>query len=126
LVGAVSDLSASRLRRLSNVHLLGEQPYERIPGYLYHFDACLIPFRVNTTTVATDPVKLYEYLSAGKPVVATMMPELEPYAELIYRAGSPEEFLARLDAAVGERDEALVERRVALAGGHTWAGGQGR
>ena len=47
--------------------------YADIPAYLYHFDACTIPFLINQVTKATDPVKLYEYFSLGKPVVATKM-----------------------------------------------------
>jgi GT2 family glycosyltransferase/glycosyltransferase involved in cell wall biosynthesis len=121
LVGAISDLNIAGLRRLPNVHLLGERPYDEIPEYLYHFDVCTIPFRINTTTRATDPVKLYEYLSVGKPVVATMMPELEPYGELIYRARGPEDFLAQLEHALGEEDEVLVQKRIDLAAEHTWA-----
>jgi GT2 family glycosyltransferase/glycosyltransferase involved in cell wall biosynthesis/2-polyprenyl-3-methyl-5-hydroxy-6-metoxy-1,4-benzoquinol methylase len=121
LVGAVTDLNITGLKTLRNVHLLGERPYEQIPEYLYHFDVCTIPFQLNTTTRATDPVKLYEYLSAGKPVVATMMPEIEPYAELIYRAEGPQEFLTQLEKALSEDDQGLVDRRIELASQHTWA-----
>jgi hypothetical protein len=68
-------------------------------------------------------VKLYEYLSAGKPVVATMLPELEPYAELIYRAEGPEDFLKQLEAALAESDDGLVQRRVEMAQQHQRGGG---
>ena len=57
-----------------------------MPQYLYHFDACLIPFKVNSITEATDPVKMYEYLSAGKPVVSVALSELEPFREYLYLA----------------------------------------
>src|SRR5262249_5988432 len=74
LLGGNFDVDLSPLQGLPNVILLGQQPYETMPQYLYHFDACMIPFKVNPITEATDPAKLYEYLSGGKPVVAIRLP----------------------------------------------------
>lgn len=113
LIGGVFDVDVSSLERLPNVHLLGQQPYERMPSYVAAFDVCLIPFVVDEITAATDPVKFYEYLSLGKPVVATPMPELAPHADLFYSAG-------QLDAALRENDPALRERRIAFARENTW------
>jgi GT2 family glycosyltransferase/ubiquinone/menaquinone biosynthesis C-methylase UbiE/glycosyltransferase involved in cell wall biosynthesis len=120
LIGGIFDVNTSALERLPNVKLLGQQPYERMPAYLYHFDACLIPFKINSITQATDPVKLYEYLSAGKPVVATALAELELYRDHIYLSANREEFLANLDRAVIENDPERVERRKGLAQANTW------
>ena len=53
-----------------------QQDYGKMPGYLRDFDVCMIPFVVSEVTAATDPVKFYEYISQGKPVVSTPMPEL--------------------------------------------------
>ncbi|HKQ75504.1 MAG TPA: glycosyltransferase [Blastocatellia bacterium] len=120
LLGGVFDVDVSELKRLPNVRLLGQQPYETMPQYLYHFDACIIPFKVNLTTKATDPVKLYEYLSGGKPVVSVAMPELDPYREYIYIAADKEDFVAKLDAAISEDNEEMRARRKALMRLHTW------
>ena len=71
---------SDRLRKLSNVHLLGIKPYTELPDYLKTFDVCLIPFDASINLIkATNPVKFYEYLSAGKKIVATEIPELEPF-----------------------------------------------
>ena len=71
---------ADRLQRLSNVQLLGIKPYTELPDYLKTFDVCLIPFDASIDLIkATNPVKFYEYLSAGKKIVATEIPELEPF-----------------------------------------------
>jgi GT2 family glycosyltransferase/glycosyltransferase involved in cell wall biosynthesis len=121
LIGGVFDVNVAALERLPNVKLLGQQPYARMPSYLASFDACMIPFVVDDITAATDPVKFYEYLSLGKPVVATPMPELAPYAELFHAAPTPSAFVAKLDEAVREDDPALAARRVALARENTWA-----
>ena len=121
LLGGIFQVDVSALRDLPNVRLLGQQPYALMPEYLHHFDACIIPFKLNPITEATDPVKLYEYLSGGKPVVSVPLPELSEYAGVIYQAETPDEFARQLDAAVSENDPRLVEERKALARQHTWA-----
>jgi GT2 family glycosyltransferase len=120
LIGGVFDVDVTSLERLPNVRLLGQQPYARMPSYLASFDACMIPFVIDEITAATDPVKFYEYVSLGKPVVATPMPELGPYRELFHPAATPAEFVEKLDDAVREDDPALAARRVALARENTW------
>ncbi len=121
LLGGVFDVDVSRLQSLPNVRLLGQQPYETMPQYLYHFDVCTIPFKINPITEATDPVKLYEYWSGGKPVVATKMAELEHYSDYVYLAENADDFIAKLDTALAESDPQLPEKRHALARQHSWA-----
>lgn len=120
LLGGVFDVDVSALQALPNVRLLGQQPYETMPQYLYHFDACLIPFKVNPITEATDPVKLYEYFSGGKPVVSVAMPEVEQYREYLYIAADKDDFVTKLDAAVSETNEEMRARRRALARQNSW------
>lgn len=122
LLGGVFEVDVSELAGLPNVRLLGQQPYVTMPQYLYHFDACLIPFKTNKTTEATDPVKVYEYLSSGKPVVSVALPELESFRHLLYLARDREDFLAQLDQALAENDPELIERRRRFAAQNTWQG----
>jgi glycosyltransferase involved in cell wall biosynthesis/GT2 family glycosyltransferase len=120
LIGGVFDVDVSRLEALPNVRFLGQQPYEQMPKYLYHFDACMIPFQINHITEATDPVKLYEYLSGGKPVVSVALPEIERFQDLLYIARGPDDFVAKLDQAVKENDPDMVKRRKRFAAKQTW------
>jgi GT2 family glycosyltransferase/glycosyltransferase involved in cell wall biosynthesis len=120
LLGGVFGVDTTELRSLPNVKLLGQQPYKTMPQYLYHFDACIIPFKINSITKATDPVKVYEYLSAGKPVVATDLAELFQIRDYLYIAESRDDFVYKLDLAVGERDSELAERRRSFARRNTW------
>ena len=120
LIGLNSGLDLKPLARLPNLHLLGERPYLDLPAYLHWFDVALIPFKQNPLTRATNPVKFYEYLSAGKPVVATALPELTPQAGLFYPANDEAEFVAQLEAAVAERDPHLPAARAAFARDNTW------
>ena len=121
LLGGVFDVDVSPLQSLPNVKLLGQQPYETMPQYLYHFAACIIPFKINPITEATDPVKFYEYLSGGKPVVSVKLPELEPYHDYVYLADTATGFAAQLDRALAEDTQGKAEQRKQLAQQHSWA-----
>lgn len=120
LLGGVFDVDVSRLRKAPNVKLLGQQPYETMPRYLYNFDVCVIPFKINPITEATDPVKLYEYLSGGKPVVSAPLPELTPYRDHLYVAENASDFAQKIDQAISEDNQEMAERRKRLAQRHTW------
>jgi glycosyltransferase involved in cell wall biosynthesis len=76
LIGSSHGCDISEAQRLPNVRFLGEMPYAVLPDYVHGFDVCIIPFLIFDLTIHTNPVKLYEYLAAGKPVVGTAMPEI--------------------------------------------------
>ncbi len=113
------------LREFDNVSMLGERAYAELPRWLAEFDVCLIPFRITQLTLATNPVKVYEYLSAGKAVVATNLPELLQFGDLVYTADSAESFLESIRCALKEGSDAgadvLMQRRVEFVRGQTWA-----
>ncbi|MCX6623779.1 MAG: glycosyltransferase, partial [Acidobacteria bacterium] len=87
---------------------------------LKEFSACLVPFRVNAVTHATDPVKLYEYFALGKPVVATSLAELEHCRHLLSMGRDATDFADKLDAAMAENSPELTEARIRFAGENTW------
>lgn len=125
LVGPVHT-SVARLERLPNVHFTGRVPHHRLPGYIQAFDVGLIPFVLDDLAAAVDPVKFYEYCAAGKPVVATALPELVRHGELCYLASATGEFNRRVEEALAELADpdfsaALAERRRRLAAGNSWA-----
>jgi GT2 family glycosyltransferase/glycosyltransferase involved in cell wall biosynthesis len=121
LIGQVHEIDVSRLRVLPNVHLLGEKHYREIPRYLSNFDACIIPFKLNRLTNAVDPVKLYEYFSQGKPVVATNLAELPRDAGLLYIGMDADDFANKVDLALAAEDSANRDLRIAYARSNTWA-----
>lgn len=94
IIGEVTE-HREKLEGHPNIKLLGEMPYAKLPEHLAYFDVCLIPFDTSTDLIkATNPVKFYEYLSAGKRVVATEIPELEPFRnEYVYMSNEDEKFL---------------------------------
>jgi glycosyltransferase involved in cell wall biosynthesis len=70
-----TDVSA--LERLRNVHLLGSRPYAALPDVLRGADVALVPYAINELTRSVFPMKVYEYLAAGLPVVTTPLPALD-------------------------------------------------
>lgn len=118
LVGPVrADVSV--LAGLSNVALLGERPHGALPGYAQHWTAGLVPFRDCPQIRACNPLKLREYLAAGRPVVATPFPALEGYASGVAVARDAAGFAAALEAARREAPGAEAARR-ALVAGESW------
>ena len=69
------------LGTLPNLYVLGRKPFAELPAYLSRCDVALIPFEINDLTLAVNPIKLREYLSAGVPVVTTALPELLPFSD---------------------------------------------
>lgn len=123
LVGSTHGCDTRALEKRGNVHLLGEQPYDSIPARVAAFDVCIIPFQLTELIQATNPVKAYEYLSAGKPVVATNLPELRPLTDLVHVTDSHEAFITALASAMDERDDAILRtNRQAWATDQDWLG----
>lgn len=121
LIGADTVNARARLSGLRNVVMEGEVPYARLPEYLHGFDLCLLPFKVMPLTLATNPVKIYEYLSAGKPVVAVDLPEMAQFEGLVRTATGQRAFLAAVcEALDAPESDVLRQRRKAFAQGQTW------
>ncbi|HZR98684.1 MAG TPA: glycosyltransferase [Chloroflexota bacterium] len=120
LVGSTYGADLAPLSGLRNVHLLGEKPYAEIAAYAHAFDVGMIPFKRTPLTDATNPVKLFEYLAAGKPVVATELGELTHYREQVRLVADRAQWLDALEAAMRPASPRAVEARVAFARENSW------
>jgi glycosyltransferase involved in cell wall biosynthesis len=120
LIGRVEDRRVEALREFPNVEFTGEVAYANLPAYMAHFDIAMIPFIRNNLTLATNPIKLYEYFSLGLPVVSTRFPEVELYGVAAYLADDPGQFVSQLAAAAAETDTSLRLRRMAIAQVESW------
>lgn len=122
VVGPWRPALAARLREAPpNCHFFGAQPYADLPAWLRHADAGLIPFRRTPLTAGVDPVKLYEYLAAGLPVLATpFSAELEAAANAgaVTLAAGVADFATALRALVAAPPP--VARQRALAAARSW------
>ena len=122
IIGEVTEYR-EKLEKYKNIKLLGEKKYDELPKHLAYFDVCLIPFDTSTDLIkATNPVKFYEYLSAGKRIVATEIPELEPYRdEYVYMSNDNDQFLKYVKDCLEHSDDLKdVESCVAFAKENDW------
>ncbi len=125
LVGPLSyGLDANdlaRLRALPNVRFAGAVPPEQVPAVMAGCDVGLIPYKLNEQTRHVNPLKVYEYLACGKPVVGTPLPELRQFEPLVRLAGDVDGFIAAVEAALAEGDDPqAVAARLAVAAANTW------
>ena len=86
------DDELSRLLQRPNVHLLGWKPYQDLPRYLAGFDVALLPQHLNDYTRAMFPMKFFEYLAAGCPVISTPLPALRDLTDYFKAAATPQSF----------------------------------
>jgi glycosyltransferase involved in cell wall biosynthesis len=82
----------SRLKRMPNVHFLGARSRSTLPAYLKGLDVCTIPYVCNALSESISPLKLFEYLAAGRPVVSTGLPEVEALSDYVRIGRTPGEF----------------------------------
>lgn len=102
-----------------NIHFLGPKAYADLPGYLKGMDAVVLPCCLNEYTKSMFPMKFFEYLAAGKSVVATDLPSLEPYREVFTLASGAEGFTQSL-AKILSGEITYTPRMDAVAKENTW------
>ena len=117
LVGTTAGCATWNAKRIPNIKIVGEVPYADVPAQLERFDVCMIPFRITELTKATNPVKVYEYLASGRPVISTPIPEVKLLGGKVKIAATANEFVAKLQ-------ESLEVQRSVCEGWRRWAAGQ--
>jgi glycosyltransferase involved in cell wall biosynthesis len=109
------------LQQAPNLIYMDHVDYNELRVYLRWFDVAIIPFCLNGITHATSPVKLFEYMAAGKPIVTTGMFECKKYKSVLW-GNTPEEFSDRIRQGLDLRDKqeylALLRKE---AFENTWA-----
>jgi len=111
---------ASGIEREPNVSVWPRKAYEDLPSLLTRFDAAIVPFRINTITQAVSPVKIFEYLAGGKPVISTPLRECKRY-EPVRTAETPEAFVAAIEDALAAADDAAeIAARRRCADENSW------
>jgi glycosyltransferase involved in cell wall biosynthesis len=98
-------IDISRLRRLRNIFPLGGINYTKIPAYIKNSDVGIIPFKKSRLVDSVNPIKLYEYMACGLPVVATRWRTLEDIKSPAFLADSTDQFVAQVEHAVQSRNK---------------------
>ena len=104
LIGKVGEgqpgTSIETLKEFNNIHLLGPKNYKILPSYLAHFDLCSIPTPVNDYTNSMFPMKFYEFMAAGKPIIARNIDSLKEVRDLHYSYSNPDEFVEAVNKSL--------------------------
>lgn len=121
-VGPVNTQLPRGIEACDNVHFKGKVPYEEMPSVLKGFDVAMIPFQKDDHSATVFPLKLFEYLGAGKPVIATDFNEdLKEFTkDTVYYCTNADEFSEKITLALTTDSEAKREQRTHLAAAHTW------
>ncbi len=112
-----TDVSA--LEQEPNVHLLGTRPHSELPALLRGADAAIIPYLINPLTSSIFPMKVYEYLAAGLPVVSTPLPALAGVDEISVAADAGS-FAEALESELAANGPERRRERSRAAAGHSW------
>lgn len=111
------EVDISHLNTYPNVYFTGAIPYRELPEMVKGWDACMLPYKINSLTESINPLKLKEYIATGKPVLATPLTEVVKLCDLLLICETVDDFvyhLQRLDEnspgeEVGQRSEMLQQ-----------------
>lgn len=108
------------LKNVKNVYFLGQKKYSDLPSYVAQFDAGIIPYLITDYTKNVYPTKINEYLSLGKPVISTEIPEVLAFNErnggIVYTGKLKEDISSAIKSAAAEKPERSVsDKRISIA-----------
>lgn len=105
LIGYEHDdsLKNSGLLEKDNVFYIGARNYTELPEYAVFYDIAILPFKINDITLSVSPVKIFEYMALGKPIVTYALPECKKYKSC-FCAENMEEFLVYINQALDVRN----------------------
>lgn len=109
-----------KLGALPNVFFLGRKELEQLPDYLQAFDVALIPYVMEGHVLSIYPMKLHEYLAAGRAVVTVNLAELRPYSDVVHIAETHDEFICQIREALQDNSPEAIKSRLAVARANTW------
>lgn len=122
LIGrALPGVNLDYLKQYKNIHFLGMKKYDDLPSYIQNFDVCLNVFRDGNLSRDVSPLKFYEYLATGKPVVSTPQPEqVLGYSDSVYISYGESDFIKKCEEAMAEPDSAKRDLRITYARACSW------
>ena len=119
-VGPLAKVDPLELPRRSNIHWLGQRPYDALPQYVKGFDVCLMPFALTEATEFINPTKTLEYMAAGKPIVSTAVADVvRNFAPIVRVAESVDAFVRQSEDALAP-DPDRTAQGIALAHASSW------
>jgi glycosyltransferase involved in cell wall biosynthesis len=110
----------SQVPQRPNIHWLGFKPYEKLAAYARNFDVGIIPFKNTSMTESVNPIKMWEYMAVGLPVVATALPEARKHGDLVLYSETREDFLRNIERALYQDTPEKKQQRQQVAQENSW------
>jgi len=120
LAGQITGGDYSELKKLGNVYFLGRIPYEKIPRLCANFDVCMLQWKMSKWIESCNPLKMFEYMASGKPIVSVPIKEAMQYADVISITHNKEEFCRAIRSELQNDTMERSRRRVEIAAKHCW------
>ena len=110
-------VDVSKMTSVENIHILGARKYNDLPPYLTNANVGIIPFKINKLTESVNPVKLYEYMAAGLPVVCTDWNEIREMQSPAMLARDTDEFCEYIKSSLEIKDKTEI---ISYAKNNSW------
>jgi glycosyltransferase involved in cell wall biosynthesis len=124
LLGAIDDRHCSEdlnlLKKIRNVYFINRKNISEVPYYIKTLDVCIAPYKISRHSQNISPLKIYDYMACGKPIVSTNFPAAQMYKDIIHIAYSEQEFTSLVEKALYEDDKNLSQKRRYIASQNTW------
>ncbi|MEO8583636.1 MAG: glycosyltransferase [Flavitalea sp.] len=124
LIGPVSGDEHLKygLDKISNIIFAGPKEISSLPSYLKYFDCAIIPYKKNKLTASIYPLKINEYLAAGKPVISTDFSEdIIAFRAVAHIEKNHQDFIVAIDTAINTDDAQKKQQRFTVAASNSWA-----
>jgi len=114
------EFKGSSLLNMPNIHFLGKKTHEQIPAYIYHANACILPFECNELTRCIYPLKINEYFACGKPVLSTRFANLDELESQVHFYDDLPSFERQVNQALHKHTQEDIEEKKRLALINDW------
>ena len=119
-VGSVEPLArVDKVRDFKNMFFLGRKPYNDLPRYVKNFDVCINPYVLDGVGANVDPLKLYDYIASGKPVVSVNIPAAQRFSDIMPLTQTADEFTRAIESVLKNPGDAT--KRMQTAAAHSWS-----
>lgn len=121
LIGYVhASCDIEKIRGLKNVHSIGRAPYTELPHYMESIDVCIMPHEDGELSRSMSPLKLYQYLSSGRPVVSTAVEGVDYFRDVVFVSEDYASFLENIERALSEDNKEKKMERILRAKENSW------
>lgn len=116
----VEEQVKDKLEKYDNIIFTNRVSYQDAPSYMQRFDVAIIPHKIDNFINSTNPMKMYEYLACGKPVVTTRGAGIDMFEDILYVTNDKRDFSDFINKALEEDSDEKIKLRKSRVKEHSW------